>query len=127
MNPPAPPPHLPDRLELDFWQFHLAHPEVYESLRALAFRVKRQGKEHYSIKALYETLRLSSLLSSESFWINTSSNQPAEHLLNNNYTAFYARLLMQNEPKLRGFFRTRCRRNGKEQLRLTPPPSFIRS
>lgn len=33
--------------------------------------------------------------------------QGDEYRLNNVYTAFYARLLMDNEPELQGFFETR--------------------
>lgn len=121
-RPPAP--RLPDRIELDFWAFHFAHPEVYDALRSLALRVKRKGKSHYSIKALYETLRLSSLLSFDSFWIHSNGGHPKDCLLNNNYSALYARLLMQNEPKLAGFFITRARRTAGavNQKTLTPPP-----
>lgn len=127
MSTPASPRSL-DRIEREFWAFHFAHPEVYEALRALALRVKRKGKGQYSIKALYETLRLSSILSFEGFWIHNNGGHPKDTLLNNNYTALYARLLMQQEPKLRGFFQVRARyapgapRNHKLDI---PPPEVV--
>lgn len=91
----------PDHIELDFWAFHTAHPEVYTELRDLALRLRRQGRQHYGIKALYEIVRFNRSLSTRS---------SADWKLNNNFTSLYARMLMQNEPALRDFFRTRLRR-----------------
>lgn len=123
----TPAPRPLDRIEREFWAFHFAHPEVYDALRALALRVKRKGKAHYSIKALYETLRLSSILSFEGFWIHNNGGHPKDTLLNNNYTALYARLLMQQEPKLKGFFQTRARYapGAPRQGPLEPPPPEV--
>lgn len=114
-----------DRIEREFWAFHFAHPEVYDALRALALRVKRKGKSQYSIKALYETLRLSSILSFENFWIHSNGGHPKDTLLNNNYTSLYARLLMQQEPRLKGFFRLRSRttQGASNRSILVPPES----
>lgn len=89
-----------DTIEASFWSFHYRHPEVYEELRSLALRLRRQGRKHYGIKALYEIVRFQRTLSSRSC---------ADWKLNNDYTCMYARLLMQQEPELNGFFRTRIR------------------
>jgi hypothetical protein len=67
----------------------------------MALRLRRQGRKHYGIKALYEVVRFHRALSARS---------EADWQLNNNYSALYSRLLMQNEPALRDFFRTRRRR-----------------
>ncbi len=89
-----------DDIEASFWAFHLANPEVYAELRDLALRLRRQGRKHYGIKALYEIVRFQRV-------INTRTS--ADWKLNNDFTCMYARLLMRNEPDLRGFFRTRRR------------------
>lgn len=94
-------PASPDHIELDFWAFHTAHPEVYRELRGLALQLRRQGREHYGIKALYEIVR---------FNLAIASRDKADYKLNNNYTSLYARLIMRNEPLLKGFFETRERR-----------------
>jgi hypothetical protein len=101
MNPPSNDPAPLDAITLDFWAFHTAHPEVYEELCHMALRLRRQGRKHYGIKALYEVVRFHRALSARS---------EADWQLNNNYSALYSRLLMQNEPALRDFFRTRRRR-----------------
>jgi hypothetical protein len=83
-----------------FQAFHEANPHVYENLRKLAL-------EHYSqrpgdqigMKYLFEILRYN---------YRTRTERPEnEFALNNNFTAYYARLLMSQEPKLRGVFELR--------------------
>jgi len=85
----------------NFVEFHTANLSVYQELRALALKMKRSGREHYGIKSLFEVLRWHRALK--------TSDTSSDFKLNNNYTALYARVLMQNEPELEGFFRTRKR------------------
>jgi len=101
---PAPAPCLeePDRIERDFWAFHVSNPRVYEELRNHALELRRRGRSHYGIKALFEVVRFHRALD--------TTDKCAEWRLNNNHTALYARMLMANEPELGDFFRTRIRR-----------------
>lgn len=92
----------PDRIERDFWAFHIANPRVYTELRDHALHLRRKGRTHYGVKALFEVVRFHRALE--------TTDKCKEWRLNNNYTALYARLLMTNEPELRDFFRTRVRR-----------------
>lgn len=85
-----------------FWLFHRANPHVYEALRESALRLKRGGWEHYGIARLVEGLRYQ-----RSF--QTTSD---DYKINNNHRAFYARLLMEREPALAGFFETREQKAG---------------
>lgn len=78
-----------------------ANPHVYEALRRFALEAKRAGRERLGMKALYERVR----------WYTAVESQGEPWKLNNSYTAFYARLLMQNEPELAGFFETRHQRS----------------
>jgi hypothetical protein len=98
----APPVHEPDRIERDFWAFHIANPRVYTELREHALHLRRKGRTHYGIKALFEVVRFHRALE--------TTDKCAEWKMNNNYSALYARLLMANEPELCDFFRTRSRR-----------------
>ena len=88
-----------DNIERAFWQFHGAHPEVYDRLVSLARRTKAAGIRHYGIKALYEVAR----------WQTHLGSKSDEFRLNNNYTAHYARLIMMNCADLVGFFHVRHR------------------
>jgi hypothetical protein len=88
-------------LEAKFWEFHTQNPDVYQKLRSLALQMRRRGVEQYSIKSLFEVLRWHHAL---------TTNDPSGYKLNNNYTSFYARLLMEREPELEGFFELRSLR-----------------
>jgi hypothetical protein len=90
-----------DRIERCFWEFHIANPLVYNELRDYALDLQHKGRKHYGVKALFEVVRFHRAL--------LTDDQLCEWKLNNSYTALYARLLMSNEPELRGFFRTRTR------------------
>lgn len=82
-----------------FQRFHKKHPEVYEQLKALALRLKHVGVQTYGMKALFEILRFNALLSVDK-----------KLKLSNNFTSLYARLMMQQESELAGFFITRTLR-----------------
>jgi hypothetical protein len=80
----------------EFLVFHEANPHVYEALKQIAHQVKAAGKPRYGMKALFERLR----------WISTFETEGDPYKLNNNYTAFYARMLME-DPDFKGFFAVR--------------------
>tara|TARA_R100001510_G_C7653488_1_gene211730 strand:+ start:1689 stop:2033 length:345 start_codon:yes stop_codon:yes gene_type:complete len=93
-------PDYPSGLSLSerFKMYHERNPLVYIGLRRLALQLKRRGRKHYGIKGLFEVLR----------WEHARLSADDEPLkLNNAFTASYARLLMQQEPELQGFFRLR--------------------
>lgn len=87
-------------LEAAFWKFHRANPHVYALLVRLAREWKDQTGRPLGIKALFERARWE-------YSVRTTESAPA---LNNNHTAFYARLMMQREADLRGIFHTREQR-----------------
>ncbi len=91
-----------------FQRFHAENPHVYERLKRLAFRLKVRGVERYGMKALWEVLRYEEAV---------ATTAPAgSYRLNNNFTARYARLLMELEPDLHGFFELRERRGNAAAL-----------
>ena len=98
-QPPAPP-HA-GTIEGQFERYHAAHPEVYARLVQLARQLKARGFSQYSIKGLFEIVRFEQSVRQEA---------AEEFALNNNYTALYARLIMEREADLAGFFKTRERR-----------------
>lgn len=78
-----------------FETFHAENPRVYRVLVSLARQwIEATGRNKLGIKTLYERAR----------WeIAIATNDP-DYKLNNNFTAFYARLIMLQEPDLRGLF-----------------------
>jgi hypothetical protein len=91
------------KLEKAFWKFHAANPRVYRLLVkfALRWREVRGSQAELGIKALFERVR----------WeisINTMGDNSFK--LNNNHTAFYARLIMERNPELEDIFHLRQQR-----------------
>ena len=81
-----------------FERFHEDTPRVYESFVALAREwVRRTGGRKVGIGALTERVR----------WEIAMATSDPEFKINNNFRAFYARLLMLNNSDLRGLFELR--------------------
>ena len=87
-------------IEQKFWEFHEAHPEVYAELVGIARGLIRRGYKRFGIATCYEVCRWRSMMG-----VGVGRTEPFK--LNNNYRAYYARLIMQREPDLRGIFKTR--------------------
>lgn len=90
-------PQPKDSIQIRFERFHSKNLSVYTKLVGLAREVKARGRGHYGIEPLFARLR----------WHFEFETEGDSFKLNNNYTSRYARLIMENEPDLRGFFRTR--------------------
>ena len=87
-------------LERKFWEFHVDHPEVYRYLVQFARQWRSVGRSRLGIKALFERVR----------WeIGIRDDKPPPKL-NNNHTAFYARLIMERNSDLAGIFALRQQR-----------------
>jgi hypothetical protein len=86
------------RLDRAFNEFHAANPKVYEKLRELSLDLRRRGHQRAGIGMLWEVMRWQTI-------IETSSDDGFK--LNNNLRSRYARMLMDNEPELDGFFEIR--------------------
>jgi hypothetical protein len=89
-----------DPIKEKFLKFHKENPKIYEKLIDLAFMAKASGYKRIGIKNLFEHLR----------WYYTVEVKGSEpYVLNNSYSALYARLIMANVPALNGFFEIRRR------------------
>ena len=88
---------VPDEL-LKYEAFKKANPWVMPTLTKMCYQLMHRGYTHYGIAALIEVLR----------YEHAITNDPSsEFKFNNNYRAFMAREIMQNNPMLEGFFSTR--------------------
>jgi hypothetical protein len=87
--------------EEKFRDFHRRHPEVYRELRRRAFALKAKGRKRWGIRNLWECMRYDFAL---------DNPEEDDFRLNDHYTRYYARLLMNCEPGLVGFFETRERK-----------------
>ena len=87
-----------------FWAYHMANPHVYEKLLEYALLAKRSGRRRWGINGIVERVR----------WFadfeTRDPNWGSNFKINNNYAPHYARLLMEQEPELAGFFQLRALR-----------------
>ena len=81
-----------------FLEFHESNPQVYRELVSRARALQRAGHDHIGIGMLFEVLRYKSMI---------KTSDPSGFKLNNDYRSRYARLIMDRESDLRGFFHTR--------------------
>jgi len=94
-------------LEDNFKRFHAANPHVYDELVKLArqWRARRGAWTKCGIGMLFEVCR----------WHLSLRTEGEPVALNNNYRAFYARLIMEQESELRGIFETRRQRSDRPE------------
>lgn len=78
-----------------FWKFHDENPHVLRDLIKLAEQVRSTGHPHWGMKSLFEVLR----------WQVAVKTQSGDGFrLNNNFTAYYSRLIEKVDPRFVGFF-----------------------
>lgn len=87
-----------DGIQARFEAFHVKHPEVYLELVSIARRLKSKGRTHYSMDSLLHVVR---------YHRDIEGTEEGGYKLNNDFTSRYARLVMETEPDLVGFFETR--------------------
>ena len=88
------------KLERAFWEFHMNNPEVLKLLVKYAREWRKYHHAKCGIQLLWERVRWDVMLHTES----------QDFKLNNNHTAFYARLIEMTEPDLKDFFVLRKQR-----------------
>lgn len=92
-------------IETRFREFHGANPSVYTTLVGLAKDLKKQGYKQGAIEMLWQVLRWQ-VMSAKPYDPNGS-----EFKLNDHYRSRYARMIMENEEDLDGFFEIRVLRS----------------
>ena len=89
---------LPADIADGFWEFHRENPHVYDRLQSMALDIKSKGQRKIGMAMLFEVLRWEFLMS-------TVSDE--QFKLNNNYKAYYSRLLESSNAALEGMFTKR--------------------
>lgn len=87
-----------DRTRADFEAFHAAHPEAFDLFLSFVRELRAQGVRKSSARMIVERMR----------W--ECAVNPDRHggfKLNDHIAPHYARLAMERDPALRGFFETR--------------------
>ncbi len=90
-------------IDAQWAEFHHANPHVMNALLRLARARLDRGERRIGVKALWEELRSELAV----------SRPEGAFKLNNNYTAVYARKLIELEPRLATVIETRTRKAKK--------------
>lgn len=80
--------------ERAFLDYHAANPRVYADLRQLAYEAKRLGHRRVGVELLINRFRWDHPVKTD--------DPSSEFKINQNYAAYYARLLLVRNPDLRG-------------------------
>ena len=80
-------------------QFHDANPQVYDLFKRFTRHAIFAGRSSYSARAIFHRMR----------WHTGIETGGDEWKLNNNYSPYYARLFMIENPQHDAFFETRER------------------
>jgi hypothetical protein len=88
---------MSDKIKHEWYRYHKTNPEVWNLFQEYTLQVIARGYQHYSSKTIIERIR----------WHHEVETKGEIFKINNNYTAYYARLFMANHPEHEGFFRTR--------------------
>jgi len=86
-----------NEIEQRFQQFHADNPQVYELFDRFTREVIRRGYKRFSSDAILHRIR----------WETSVVTTDRQFKINDHYTAYYARLWMQNNPQYDGFFSLR--------------------
>ena len=81
----------------EWLRFHADNPEVYEHLHRMAIDLLALGRRKWGINSLIEVVR----------WQIAMNTTDPVFKINNNHAPYYARYLMDMEPRLRDFFNIR--------------------
>ena len=92
--------------------FSAKHPKVNKLFVAFTKEVIDRGFKHYSVKAVFERIR----------WETDQADAAGKSMfkLNNNYSPWFARKFMKENPQFDGFFRTRIRTSSQQKARALP-------
>ena len=87
------------KIEERFWQYHQANPGIYNLFVHYALEAQASGHAKYSVWALANRVR---------WHVDIEVNDPnTAFKISNDYLAYYARLIMLEQPALADFFDTK--------------------
>lgn len=80
----------------DFLKYHQDNPQIYEAFKKFTIKAINKGHKRWSADAIFHVMR----------W-ETEIEGNDQFKVNNNYTALYARMFMEEFPQVKGFFTVR--------------------
>lgn len=109
-----------NKVEQEFLQFHRANPQVYRMLVQITRSMLAQGRRRLGIGDVYERLRYHIRMATN---IDPRYYQPdgKPMKLANAHRAYYARLIMQQEPDLKDVFVVKPLRTQRYEINTAEP------
>lgn len=80
-----------------FKKFHHENPHIYELFKKMSYQAKAKGFSNIGAQFIGEVMR----------WESGVKTTGDIFKINNDYLAYYARMVMDREMGFKGFFRTR--------------------
>ena len=90
--------HDLDSIQVRFERFHAANPHIYERLVEAARQMRDAGRTRIGVGHLVEDVIR---------WAGERTDTADKYRISNDYRSRYARLIMEQEPDLRGVFEIR--------------------
>ncbi len=86
-----------NNLEKKFWEFHKDNPNFYVLFSRFTMDVVASKRERFGVSMIIERIR----------WYTAIETRNDAFKINNNFSAYYARLWMRDNPEHDGLFSTR--------------------
>ncbi len=101
-----------DEIDAQAKKFSEKHPKVKGLFALFTREIIARGFRHYSASAIFERIR----------WETDQADVSGKSMfkLNNNYSPWFARKFMKENPQFDGFFRTRERTSSQQKARALP-------
>jgi hypothetical protein len=96
-----------------FEEYHAKNPRVYDRMVEEAREWKRSGNGKLGVDVLVGRIR----------WIGRVEQWDSDFKINDRYSSFYARLIMAQEPDLRGIFNLRTATYADRWINEKFPPT----
>jgi hypothetical protein len=84
----------------NFYNHHKNNPDIYNMFEHYALRAS-EYRERYSAKIIFHIMR----------WNTMIEEDGSEYKIDDGWISHYARLFMDKNPELEGFFQTRVRKD----------------
>lgn len=85
--------------ERKFWEYHAENPHIYEAFDRFAQEAVKSQRDTFGAQTVVERVR---------WYCNFEESRYADTFkINNNFSGYYGRLWMRNNPQHRGLFRRR--------------------
>ena len=85
-------------VDMKFFKYHKESPHIFNLFVAFSKEIKAKGYKTYSMRTIMHRIR---------WHVDITTNDPDGFKMNNNYSSRYARMLANEYPDFKDFFKNR--------------------